>query len=131
MKKLSINHIIAGCYWLIAILFSLLEPWGNIDTRDFSYMGWQKFWEYNFYIAFVLVSMIILGILIWRNKAKIKTLIWMSVVNTMFIVMVIFDLLHFFPDPVQPLPFLVAFIETITALLVFGIIIGSSKIIKY
>ncbi len=121
--KLSDNKVIGLLYWAVVVLFSLLEPWGNIDTRDFSYMGVQKFWEYNIYISFVLISMIVLGILFWKNKIRLKAVIWASVINTMFIVMTLFDLLHFFPDPVQPLPFLVSLIEIVTSIIIFGILI--------
>jgi len=128
--KLSRNKIIALSYWTVVILFSLLEPWGNIDTRDFSYMGAWKFWEYNAYIAFVLIAMVALGIFIWKNKTALNIIIWMSVVNTMFIVMNLFDLFHFFPDPAQPLPPSVSLIEIATSIITFMILIESPKLIK-
>ncbi len=125
--NLSGNRIVGVLYWVVIVLFTLLEPWGNIDTRDFSYMGIQKFWEYNAYIAVVLISMAILGILFWKNKTELKTVIWAYVINTMFIVMNLFDLLHFFPDPAQPLPFLVSLIEIATSIIILGISIYLPK----
>jgi len=71
--KLTSNKIIGLLYGAVVILFSLLEPWGNIDTRDFSYMGLQKFWEYNFFIFFILIGMVVLGIMLWKNKLNLKT----------------------------------------------------------
>jgi len=41
----------------------------------------------------------------------------------MFIVMNLFDLLHFFPDPAQPMPILVTAIEIVTSVLAFGILL--------
>lgn len=124
MNKQSLrpSRIMAGFYWVVVALFSALEPWGKIDTRDFSYMGQGKFWEYNAYIVFVLASMVALGVLLWNRRPGAKTAVWMAVANTMFAVMVLFDLLHFFPDPAQPLPFLVAVIEATTACTVLGML---------
>ena len=123
-NKLSqTNRILALMYWLIVASFSILEPWGNIDTRDFSYMGTYKFWEYNIYIVFVLGAMLVLSVMLWRNRVGIKTIAWIAVINTMFIIMNLFDALHFFPDPAQPMPILVTVIETVTSVLAFGILL--------
>lgn len=127
-NKLSpTNRILAGMYWLIVASFSILEPWGNIDTRDFSYMGPYKFWEYNTYIVFVLGAMLALSVMLWRNRVGIKTIVWIAVINTMFIVMNLFDILHFFPDPPQPMPILVTVIETVTSVLAICILLFVAK----
>lgn len=128
--RLPSNKIMALLYWFIVLIFSTLEPWGNIDTRDFSYMGVAKFWEYNAYIVFVLGAMIILGVLLWRKHINTKTVIWMSVVNTMFIVMVVFDFVHFFPDPVQPISFLTSLIEIVSSSIAFCILIYLPRIVS-
>lgn len=122
-KLLLTNRILAGVYWVIVVSFSVLEPWGSIDTRDFSYMGPYKFWEYNTYIVFVLGAMLVLSIILWRNKVGVKTVVWITAVNTMFMVMNVFDLLHFFPDPAQPMPIPVTIIETTTSILSLSILV--------
>jgi hypothetical protein len=124
MKK---NKIIGALYGVVIVLFSILEPWGPIDTRDFSYMGDLKFWEYNIYISFVLIGILILAIKFWKNKIKKRDIICAVIINTMFLVMILFDLLHFFPDPKDPLPLLVIIIELITAGIILGITIHLSS----
>ncbi len=121
---------LATLYWFIVIAFSALEPWGNIDTRNFSYMGPDKFWEYNVYIIFQLVTMVVLGILLWRGKAGAKSLLWMVAINPLFISMNLFDLLHFFPDPVQSMPPLVTFIEIMTSPAALFILLFAPKVVK-
>ncbi len=120
---------LASLYWLIVIAFSTLEPWGKIDTRNFSYMGPYRFWEYNVYIAFQLVTMVVLGILLWQGKAGAKSLLWMAAVNPLFISMNLFDLLHFFPDPAQSMPPLVAFVEIVTSAAALYILLLAPKVI--
>jgi hypothetical protein len=117
-------------YWLVIATFVILGPWGKIDTRNFSYMGQLKFWEYNFYIGFVLLSMLILSWVLWKGRAGLKALAWIVAVDTMFIVMCVFDMLHFFPDPAQPMPFWVWVIEIANSLIAFGIILMAQKLIE-
>jgi hypothetical protein len=121
---------LAGLYWFIVIAFSTLEPWGNIDTRNFSYMGPYKFWEYNAYIIFQMVAMVVLGILLWRRKAGMKSLLWIAAINSLFISMNLFDLLHLFPDPAQPLPFLVSLIEVVTSVVALCILLLAPRAIN-
>ncbi len=133
MRDLNVppsHRVVAGLYWLVVAVFVALEPWGNVDTRDFSYMGRVKFWEYNAYIVFVLVSMIGLGIVLWKERIGLRTLLWMAVVNTMFAVMCLFDLIHFFPDPAQPMPFLVVLIEVVDTLAVLAILAYAPRLAK-
>lgn len=118
----ALRRSVAALYWLIVALLILLNPWGSIDTRDFSYMGPLKFWEYNAYITLVLAGMIVLGIVLWRKQIGAATAVWMGVINTAYIVMILFDLLHFFPDPAQPLAPLTAAIEIMTASIALGIL---------
>lgn len=120
------NHRqLAGIYWCIVGLFSLLEPWGSIDTRNFSYMGSYMFWEYNAYIGCVLAAMLILSTVLWQRNTKVPV-VAIAVVNTMFVVMNLFDLFHFFPNPAQPMPFSVVFIEVVTSMLASYIVIRVS-----
>ncbi len=121
---------LATLYWLIVIAFSALEPWGKIDTRNFSYMGPLKFWEYNVYITFQLVTMVVLGILLWQGKAGAKSLLWMTAINPLFISLNLFDLLHFFPDPAQSMPPLVTIIEIVTSAAALCILLFAPKVIK-
>jgi hypothetical protein len=123
-------RILAVLYGFIVITFSILEPWGNVDTRDFSYMGPYKFWEYNALITFQLVSMLVLGYLLWRGKAGARALAWITAINTLFITMNAFDLLHFFPDPAQPLPFLVMLIEITDCIVAFGILYYAQQLLR-
>ncbi|VVB90315.1 Uncharacterised protein [uncultured archaeon] len=108
IQQSTFMKILGALYWFVVVSYSALEPWGSIDTRDFSYMGSYKFWEYNALIVFQLVSMIALGFLLWRGKAGRKTLAMITVISTLFITMNVFDMLHFFPDPAQPMPLLVS-----------------------
>lgn len=126
----SSKRIVSVLYWFIVLAFATLGPWGHIDTRDFSYMGPVKFWEYNAYITFILLAMIVLGTMLWRRAAGVRTLTWMAVINTMFLVMVVFDLIHFFPDPAQPLPIFVATIEIVTALGTLGILVYAPRMTR-
>ncbi len=120
-------RILGALCWFIVVTYSTLEPWGRIDTRDFSYMGPTKFWEYNAFITFQLVSMTALGFLLWRGTFGTKAPAWITAISTMFITMNVFDLLHFFPDPAQPMPFLVALIEVIDSTVAFGILLYTQK----
>jgi hypothetical protein len=122
-NKLSMtNRILAGIYWFIVVLFSTLAPGVGLDTRNFSYMGPYKFWEFNGYILFILGAMLVLGVVFWRNKVGIKTIVWMAAINALFVVMNLFDILHFFPNPAQPMPAVVMIIEVITSILALGIL---------
>ncbi len=68
--------------------------------------------------------MFALGWVLWRGRA----LITMSIANTMFIVMCLFDMLHFFSDPAMPMPFMVWVIEIVTSLIALGITLLSPRI---
>ncbi len=122
--------MLGAAYWLIVIAFATLEPWGSVDTRDFSYMGPFIFWVYNAYSTFQMVAMIVLGILLWSGKAGLKTLLWIAAINAVFICMNLFDLLHFFPDPAQPMPLLVTIIEMATSAAALYILLAAPKAIK-
>lgn len=122
-KSLLNSRILAVMHWLIVASLIPLNPWGSIDTRDFSYMGPYKFWEYNAYIVFVLGAMLILGILLWRGRVGIRTIVWVAAVNALYASMMLFDMLHLFPDPSQPLPPLVWVVEIVTLILSLGILL--------
>jgi hypothetical protein len=81
----------------------------------------------NTYIVFVLGAMLVLSAMLWRNRVGMKTIVWMAVINTMFIVMNLFDLLHFFPDPAQRMPVPVTVIETVTSVLAILILLFMAK----
>ena len=124
-------RVTAVLYWFIVAAFGTLEPWGNIDTRDFSYMGAAKFWEYNTYIVVVLLGMVFLGIALWRGHVHARTVIWMGAINALFCAMVLFDLLRFFPDAAKPMSRLTASIEIVTASIALGILAYAPRLVRY
>ncbi len=124
------QRTVAVLYGLVVFTFAILEPWGNVDTRDFSYMGKVRFWEYNAYILFVLAVMLVLAGRLWRGRAGLAALAWMAAVNAMFIVMCVFDMLHFFPDPAQSMPFWVWVIEGADSMVIFAITLAAPSIAR-
>lgn len=130
-KQPAIGRMLGALYWMIVLSFSTLEPWGNIDTRNFSYMGSWKFSEYNAFIVLQMIAMLILGAVLWRNRADKRTILWITAINTLFVSMNAFDLVHFFPDPAQPMPRLVAFIEAVDSLAALGIIFCAQRVVPW
>jgi hypothetical protein len=92
-------------------------------------MGPHKFWEYDAAIVFQMVAMLVLGFLLWRGTAGKKSLAWITAISTAFVGMNVFDLLHFFPDPAQPMPFLVILIEVTDSVTALGILVYAQRIL--
>jgi hypothetical protein len=130
-QEATSRRVLGALYWLIVVTYATLEPWGRIDTRDFSYMGPYKFWEYNALIIFQMVVMLVLGFLLWKGTAGKRSLTWITAINTLFVTMNGFDLLHFFPDPAQPMPFLVILIEVTDSLMALAILVYAQRILAF
>ncbi len=65
-----------------------------------------------------------------ERKGKQENACIDNAINTLFITMNVFDLLHFFPDPAQPMPFLVILIEVVDSIVAFTIILYAQQIVK-
>ena len=125
MRSVSTNKTVAICLLVLVLTFLSLEPWGPIETREFSHLGPAVFWGFNAFLGALLLASFITIPLAWKNR---KYAFWMAIIlGWMFVIVLSLDLSHVFPTSPDSMGFLLGLIEIIDSILALYVIFFSHK----